>query len=183
MTPDAATAFIGLGANEGQRLAQLRGAVRQLDARPSVRVVAASPVYETTAHTRDAETSQPDYLNAVVQVETTLAPEALLDRCQQIERAAGRERGPSVPQWAPRPLDLDVLAYDDCTCATPDLTLPHPRLAERRFVLCPWADLAPNLHLSAPFDASVQELLARCPDTTSVRRTSHGLMPPPADTT
>lgn len=180
---DVATAFIGLGANEGDRLTQMRAAVQQLDAHAAIRVVAASPVYETEAHTIDPEDTQPAFLNAVVQVETELSPEALLAACQQLERIAGRDRTDNAPRWGPRPLDLDVLTYDDDTRDTPTLTLPHPRLAERRFVLKPWADLAPNLHVPSPFDASVQQLLARCPDTASVRRTPHELAPPPSATT
>lgn len=177
------TAFIGLGANEGDRLAQMRAAVQQLDAHAAVRVAAVSPVYETEAHTIEPEDTQPAFLNAVVQVETELSPEALLALCQHLERIAGRDRSANAPRWGPRPIDLDVLTYGDDTRDTPALTLPHPRLAERRFVLRPWADLAPNLYVPSPFDASVQQLLARCPDTASVRRTSYELAPPPSATT
>ncbi len=176
---DVATAFIGLGANVGRRLAHLRFAVRRLDAHPAIRVAGTSPVYETEAHTLDPAETQPPYLNAVVRVETELPPEALLDACLQIERAAGRERE-AARRWAPRPLDLDLLVYEGCTRETPRLTLPHPRLAARRFVLRPWADLAPNLYVPSPFDATVQELLARCPDAAPVRRTPHELAPPPS---
>lgn len=182
-TAEAKTAFIALGANVGRRLVQLRTAVQRLDAHAAIRIVAASPVYETEAHTLDPEDVQPAYLNAVVQVETALSPEALLAACQQFEHLAGRDRSEEALRWEPRPLDLDVLTYGACTRKTPALTLPHPRLAERRFVLQPWADLAPNLHLASPFDASVQELLVRCPDTASVRRTPHVLIPPPSATT
>lgn len=178
---DVTTAFLGLGANAGRRLAQLRLAVRRLDAHPAIRVVGTSPVYETEAHTLDPAETQPPYLNAVAEVETALSPDDLLDACQQIERDAGRER-PDARRWAPRPLDLDLLTYGACTCDTPRLTLPHPRLADRRFVLRPWVDLAPNLYVPPPFDATVQELLARCPDTASVRRTPRTLPPPSATT-
>ena len=180
---EEATAFIGLGANKGRRLPQLRAAVCRLDAHSAVRVVATSPVYETEAHTLDPNERQPAYLNAVVQVETTLAPETLLDVCQQIERAAGRNRSSTVRRWAPRFLDLDMLTYDGVTLDTPVLMLPHPRLAGRRFVLQPWADLAPNLRVPAPFDATVAELLAHCSDTAPVRRTEHTLVPPTSVTT
>lgn len=180
---EAATTFIGFGANEGCRLAQLRAAVRRLDLHPAIRVVAVSPVYETEAHTLTPEETQPAYLNAVVQAATTLSPEALLRASQWVERAAGRDRSSRARRWAPRPLDLDLLTYEDRTCNTATLTLPHPRLAERRFVLRPWADLAPNLWVPPPFEASVQELLACCPDTSSVHRTSHELARPPSATT
>lgn len=180
---NAARAFIGLGANIGQRLAQLRMAVRRLEAHPAIRVVATSPVYETEAHTLDPDETQPAYLNAVVEVAARLSPEALLEVCQQIERAAGRDRSAAARRWAPRPLDLDLLTYDRCTRDTPALTLPHPRLAERRFVLRPWADLASNLYVPSPFDMAVQELLARCSDTTTLYRTTYELTPPPSATT
>lgn len=122
----------------------------------------------------------PDYLNAVMQVETPLSPEALLEICQAIERSAGRERREDTPRWAPRLLDLDLLTYGRQTIDTATLTVPHPRLAERRFVLQPWADIAPNLYVPAPFDDTVQHLLDRCPDTAALRQTPHALKSTPS---
>lgn len=167
-------AFVALGANLGDRAAALRGAVDALAATVGVAVAAASPVYETAAHTLRADDEHPDFLNAVVQLHTTLGPVALLDVCLELERRAGRDRSAGT-RWAPRPLDLDVLLYDDRTLAHPRLTLPHPRLGLRRFVLRPLADLAPGRHVPAPWDAPVQTLLARCPDTGEVRPTAHRL--------
>lgn len=164
--------FIGLGSNQGNRLGFLRQAVREFGARSGTDVIAVSPVYETAAHTPALGEAQPDYLNAVLRLRTNLSPEALLDACQAIEAAAGRRR---TRRWAPRTLDLDLLVYGSETRATEHLTLPHPRLAERRFVLRPLADLAPNLDVPAPFEMSVADLLVRCADAEPVRRTEHAL--------
>lgn len=177
---ESVTAWLGLGANLGDRLAQLRAAVQQLDAHPGVTIIATSPVYASAAHTLDPDASAPDYLNAVVQVRTTLSPRALLARVQQVELDAGRDRSASAARWAPRPLDIDILMVEQQTMASPALTIPHPRLGERRFVLQPWADLAPNLHVPPPFDEPVHVLLARCADTARLRRTPYDLAHPAA---
>jgi 2-amino-4-hydroxy-6-hydroxymethyldihydropteridine diphosphokinase len=165
-------AFIALGANLGDRMAALRGALRGLDATPRLRVVQASPVYESVAHTLAPDEEQPAYLNAVVEVRTRLSPEALLAVCLDLERRAGRQRR---RRWAPRTLDLDLLVMNGLTRSTGQLTLPHPRLAERRFVLQPLHDLAPALHVPLPFDATVDALLRATSDRQSLRRTGYGL--------
>lgn len=138
----AATAFVGLGSNLGDRLGHLRRAVAALSDAPGVRVVAESSVVETEALVWPGSPPQPDYLNAVVQIETTLAAPDLLARMHAIEAAAGRVR---TERWAARPLDLDLLVYGDEPIRLPGLTVPHPRLTGRRFVLEPLADLAPDL--------------------------------------
>jgi 2-amino-4-hydroxy-6-hydroxymethyldihydropteridine diphosphokinase len=130
-----------------------------------------SPVYETEAHTRGEET-QPAFLNAVLGLTGPVTPEGLLQHAQTLEGDRGRERGGR--RWAPRPLDIDVLAVGQQTRVLDTLTVPHPRLAERRFVLRPWADIAPNFAVPPPFDASVQTLLARCPDASRVERAADG---------
>ncbi|GBD02249.1 2-amino-4-hydroxy-6-hydroxymethyldihydropteridine pyrophosphokinase [bacterium HR18] len=158
--------FLGLGANLGNRLVQLQAAVAALRRHPAIELVACSPVYESAAHTL-ADEPQPDYLNAVVWVRTLLEPEALLALCLQLEAAAGRQR---TAPWSPRPLDLDILAYGQRTLCQATLTIPHPRLSERRFVLQPWADLAPEFYVPAPFCTSVAMLLARCPDRAPLHR-------------
>jgi 2-amino-4-hydroxy-6-hydroxymethyldihydropteridine diphosphokinase len=165
------TAFVGLGSNAGDRLAHLRRAVEGLKAIAGVEVEAVSPVYETEAHTLPGQGPQPDHLNAVVRLRTTLAPGALLDRLHALERAAGRTSG---RRWGPRPLDLDLLLHGDLRLSTPDLVLPHPRLAERRFVLQPLADLAPDLVVPG-MEATVAELRVRCVDTSRVEPTTHRL--------
>ncbi len=169
-------AFVALGSNLGDRAALLRAAVRDLDAHPNVRVTAASPVYESAAHTLRPDEAQPPYLNAVVRLRTTLAPEALLAALLHIERLAGRDRS-AARRWAPRTLDLDLLLFDGVTRDSPALTLPHPRLAARRFVLRPLADLAPNLRLPPPYDTTVRALLDRCPDPLALSPTNLSLRP------
>lgn len=172
---DAATTYVALGANTGDRLAQLRQAVEHMSAQPALNVMGTSPVYESEAHTLDPDESAPAFLNAVARVRTALEPLDLLHTCQHIEAKVGRTRGASVPRWAPRPLDLDILTMGRHTVDTPQLTLPHPRLGKRRFVLQPWCDLAPNLYVPPPFDATVQQLLNQCSDDAVLRRTSHKL--------
>ena len=171
---EAATlAYIALGANLGERIGALRAAVEGLAAHSDIEALSASPVYEAKAHTLKPDEAQPPYLNAVVAVRTTLPPEALLAYCHDLERAAGRRRR---DRWMARTLDLDVLVYGRQTRRGPGLTLPHPHLGVRRFVLQPWADLAPNLCVPPPFDATVAELLRRCPDPDVPRRTDHRLL-------
>jgi 2-amino-4-hydroxy-6-hydroxymethyldihydropteridine diphosphokinase len=166
-------AFVGLGANIGDRLAQLAAALQALEREPHVEVLAVSPVYEGPAHTLDDE-EQPPFLNAAAALRTTLAPAALLDAFHRVERVAGRERaGP----WEPRVIDLDLLVYGDRVVWDDDLAVPHPRLAERRFVLQPLADLAPEL--SVPdHNATVAELLARCPDPSELTALPESLSVP-----
>jgi len=127
-------AFIALGSNLGDRRAFLRMGVAGLD-----RVVAVSQVYETDPV--GGPDDQGAYLNMVVEIETPLDPFALLRRCQRIEGEAMRQR---VVHWGPRTLDVDSIMYDDATIETADLVVPHPHFAERRFVLTPLAEIAPE---------------------------------------
>ena len=161
------TAYLGLGSNQGKRREHLQGGVNELHAVKGVRVTAVSTVYETEAHTVGPDETQPAFLNAVVAVETTCSPEALLRGAQAAERAEGRTRS-AEQRWSPRPLDVDLLAMGDEQRSTTTLTIPHPRLAQRRFVLRPWADLAPNFRVPPPFDRSVSALLAACSDTAAL---------------
>lgn len=128
-------AYIGLGSNLGDRLQLLRSAVDRLGA-----VTARSAIFETAP----VGPPQPDYLNAVVALQTDLPPEQLLARLLEIEAALGRVRR---DRWGPRLIDLDLLAVDGLTLATPTITLPHPEIAHRAFVLRPWLDIAPDLAL------------------------------------
>ena len=175
MTERATLAYIALGANLGDRIGALRAAVDGLGAHSQIQVIRASPVYETVAHTLARDEVQPPYLNAVVDVRTTLSPEALLAYGHDLERAAGRQ---GRQRWMPRTLDIDLLVYGHQRHEAPGLVLPHPHLGQRRFVLQPWADLSPNLHVPPPFDASVAELLHCCPDTDVPTRTAHQLLEP-----
>jgi len=131
-------AYLGLGANLGDRLACLQRAVDLLKAGGNVRVVASSRVWETEPV---GGPDQPDYLNAVVRVETELEPMQLLAACQRVEGALGRVR---EVRWGPRTIDLDVLLFGDVTMQDPALTLPHPRMLERAFVLLPLLELDPD---------------------------------------
>jgi 2-amino-4-hydroxy-6-hydroxymethyldihydropteridine diphosphokinase len=131
---DATRAYLGIGSNLGDRLANLQGAVDGLAATPGIEVVAVSRVYETDPIGPD----QPDYLNAAVAVDTTLSPRALLAVGQALEAAAGRVRD---VRWGPRTLDVDILWFGDEEVDEPDLQIPHPRWGERDFVLAPLCDL------------------------------------------
>ncbi|MGZ4677123.1 MAG: 2-amino-4-hydroxy-6-hydroxymethyldihydropteridine diphosphokinase [Acidimicrobiia bacterium] len=131
-------AFIGIGSNLGDRQAHLQLAVDHLHRPPEIEVRAVSRVYETDPVGGPV---QGDFLNAVLEVTTTLSPHELLAVCQSAERAADRVR---AERWGPRTLDVDVLLFDDVRSDDPALTLPHPRLAERAFVLAPLHDLDPT---------------------------------------
>jgi 2-amino-4-hydroxy-6-hydroxymethyldihydropteridine diphosphokinase len=128
-------AFLGLGSNVGDRRAHLRTAVSGLPG-----VVAVSPVYDTDPVGGPAD--QGAYLNLVVELDTDLSPRELLDLCHRLEATAGRLR---AERWGPRPLDVDILLIGDTQVDEIDLTIPHPRMLERRFVMQPLADLAPEL--------------------------------------
>jgi 2-amino-4-hydroxy-6-hydroxymethyldihydropteridine diphosphokinase len=138
-------AHLALGSNLGDRLANLQGALDGLAVIDGVTVVAVSEVYETDPVGGPV---QDDYLNAVVEVTTTLDPHELLAVCGRLEQAAHRVR---IERWGPRTLDVDVLLIDDLVIATDDLEVPHPRMWERAFVLAPLHDVAPDL-VAAPAD-------------------------------
>jgi 2-amino-4-hydroxy-6-hydroxymethyldihydropteridine diphosphokinase len=150
-----ATCFIGLGSNLGDSQQTLADALVELDKLPSTGVTAVSRFYNSVPLS-DAE--QPDYVNAVCQLETQLKPEQLLANLQQIEKKFGRVRGEQ--RWQSRTLDLDLLAYADVVMHTNELTLPHPEIAVRDFVLVPWCDIAPEFRV--PTLGSVRELRACC---------------------
>lgn len=135
----SARAFIGLGANLGADLGlTLSQAARDLAALPETSLAALSSLWRSAP----VDAQGPDFVNAVVALDTALAPLALLDALQGIEQAHGRER---PYRHAPRTLDLDLLLYDGVVLDTPRLTLPHPRLGERAFVLRPLLEIAPDL--------------------------------------
>jgi 2-amino-4-hydroxy-6-hydroxymethyldihydropteridine diphosphokinase len=140
-------AFVGLGSNLGDRRAHLLAALEGL--RAGGDVVAVSPLYET-APVGGPEDQGP-YLNVVVELSTTSTPRRLLERCRALEAAAGRVR---TVRWGPRTLDADVLWVEGWQVDEPDLVVPHPRLWERRFVVQPLADLAPDLVTSGQLRAS-----------------------------
>ncbi|WP_217141630.1 2-amino-4-hydroxy-6-hydroxymethyldihydropteridine diphosphokinase [Streptomyces sp. AC627_RSS907] len=147
-------AVIALGANLGNRLETLQGAIDALEDTPGVRVKGVSPVYETEPWGVDPG-SQPSYFNAVVVLKTTLPPSSLLERAHAVEEAFHRVRD---ERWGPRTLDIDIVAYADVVSDDPQLTLPHPRAHERAFVLAPWHDVDPDAQL--PGHGPVGDLLA-----------------------
>jgi 2-amino-4-hydroxy-6-hydroxymethyldihydropteridine diphosphokinase len=153
--PPTVRAFLGLGSNLGDRWAHLRRAVDQLRAGSRAPVTAVSRVYETEPMGGPDE--QGPYLNLVV--ELAVAPGAdpygLLEECRRLEAAAGRVR---AARWGPRTLDADLLWIDGVVMDDPELTVPHPRWRQRRFVLAPLAELAPDLVGQAALDASGGEV-------------------------
>jgi 2-amino-4-hydroxy-6-hydroxymethyldihydropteridine diphosphokinase len=146
-------AYVGLGANLGDREATLRRALELLDAEAGLKVVAVSAFRETDPV---GYVDQPRFLNAAAAVDTALAPRALLDALLATERKLGRER--TGPRFGPRTIDLDLLLYGDAVVSEPGLLVPHPRLRERRFALEPLAELDPALEI--PGHGSVAALLA-----------------------
>lgn len=132
------TAYVALGANLGDAAQTLRDALDTLSNCPGIRLVAASSLYRTAP----VDSSGPDYVNAVAEIATTFTAPALLATLQAIENAAGRER---PYRNAPRTLDLDLLLYGSARIDSPTLTVPHPRMGERAFVLVPLAEVAPTL--------------------------------------
>ena len=140
MTTSSHAAVIALGANLGDPIAALRGAAAALTG-AGITITSASSLYETDPV---GGPEQPRYVNAVVVGVTGLAPLDLLDALQDIEQSWGRTR---EIRWGPRTLDLDLISYDDVVMDTERLTLPHPRAAERAFVLVPWAEADPAAHL------------------------------------
>jgi 2-amino-4-hydroxy-6-hydroxymethyldihydropteridine diphosphokinase len=147
-------AFVGLGGNLGPVAQTFDAALAALAALPGTRVVARSPLYRNPPL---GDAAQPDFLNAVAELETTQPPLALLDALLATERRFGRER-PDAVRWAPRTLDLDLLLYGDATLDLPGLQVPHPALHQRAFVLRPLADIAPALVV--PGHGRVDALLA-----------------------
>ncbi|MFF9915000.1 2-amino-4-hydroxy-6-hydroxymethyldihydropteridine diphosphokinase [Streptomyces sp. NPDC013457] len=157
-------AVIALGANLGNRLETLQGAVDALEDTPGLRVKAVSPVYETEPWGVEPGT-QPSYLNAVALVKTTLPPSSLLERAHAVEEAFHRIR---EERWGARTIDVDIVAYADVVSDDPVLTLPHPRAHQRAFVLAPWHDVDPDAQL--PGHGTVAELLTLVGQTGVVPR-------------
>lgn len=143
-------AYVGLGSNVGDRLAHLRSAAQALCATEGVEVVASSSVYETVA----VGPPQPDFLNAVVAIDTTVAPRELVAELKRIEREVGRTPG---ERWGPREVDLDLLLHGSSVTDEPDLRVPHAELVRRAFVLVPLAEIAPDVDV--PGAGQVRSLL------------------------
>ena len=145
--------FIGIGSNQGDRAGLISQAVQCLGAVSGVRVTRLAGLLETEPV---GGPPQPPYLNTVAEMDTSRTPQELLGELQGIERQLGRASSPV--RWAPRPMDLDLLLYDDLVLEEPGLTIPHPRMHERRFVLEPLAQLAPEL-VHPALSRTVKDLL------------------------
>ena len=141
MTDSNTLAYLGLGTNLGDRESYLAQALKELAGLPTMEIAAVSSIYETAPV---GLTDQPDFLNLVVSVRTALSPRELMDALLNIENKMGRVR---TVRWGPRVIDLDLLLFGDVRVEVPGLSVPHPRLRERSFVLMPLAEIAPNLVL------------------------------------
>jgi 2-amino-4-hydroxy-6-hydroxymethyldihydropteridine diphosphokinase len=157
-----AEALIALGGNVGDVRDTIRNALAMLDEGPQVRMITRSRSYLTPPW---GDTNQPPFVNCCAALETTLSPHELLARVHEVERAFGRDRT-NERRWGPRTLDIDIIAYDDVTVNEADLTLPHPRLFERAFVLVPLADIAADREIAG---VRVKDALARV-DATGIER-------------
>ena len=153
------TVYIGLGSNLGDRRRNLEAALEALRAHPQITVSAVSSFLETDPV--GGPPGQGKFLNAAAEIETDLAPEALLEELKRIERALGRKAG---PRWGPRPMDLDILLYGEEVLETEALVIPHPRLRERLFVLAPLAEIAPTAR-DPVTGLSVRDLLEKVSGT------------------
>ncbi|HEY7298886.1 MAG TPA: 2-amino-4-hydroxy-6-hydroxymethyldihydropteridine diphosphokinase [Xanthobacteraceae bacterium] len=149
-----AEVLLGLGGNTGEVRETLDRAVAMLCAGSEVRLIARSSDYLTPPWGVE---DQPPFVNSCLLVETTLLPPALLARAQAVERALGRQRE-GERRWGPRPIDIDILAYDDVVLQTPDITLPHAHLFERAFVLVPLAEIIPERAIAG---RRIRDALAR----------------------
>ncbi len=134
-----AKAWLGLGGNVGDVRAALATALLNLNADSDISVESVSPLYKTPPW---GVVDQPWFFNCCAEVETALSPEGLLQACQEQERIGERER---KLRWGPRTIDIDILVFEGIEQSEPDLTIPHPRMLDRSFVLVPLTDIAPNL--------------------------------------
>ncbi|MDR6638768.1 2-amino-4-hydroxy-6-hydroxymethyldihydropteridine diphosphokinase [Paenarthrobacter nitroguajacolicus] len=162
MTSVYIKAILALGSNLGERNDTLSTAVADLVDPPEVRLLGVSPVVQTKAV--GGPEGQPDFLNMVMAVETTLTPLELLKHCHDVEQKHHRVR---EVRWGPRTLDVDIIVFGDLVSEDPILTIPHPRAAERAFVLYPWSLLEPHARLNGK---SVAELAAVAADMPDIRR-------------
>ena len=154
-------AFLSLGSNMGDRGGYLRFALKSLTEHEEIQPIRGSSIYETDPW---GLVEQDKYLNACLEVETSLSPDELLSLCQEIEASADRTRD---VRWGPRTLDIDILLYDDLIIDTPRLTIPHPRMKQRLFVLVPWMELEEEV----PVLGSLADLMEALPPQGLVART------------
>lgn len=156
--------YLGLGTNIGDRDSNLFTAIAALDVRDDISVHRTASIYETDPmYSHD----QPNFLNSVVEIETSLQPELMMQVCQGIEMMLGRpiERVKNEP----RVIDIDILAYETISVELGELKIPHPQLFARKFVLVPWAEIAPDFVVQ-DYGKSVSELLSLCPDPSTIKK-------------
>jgi 2-amino-4-hydroxy-6-hydroxymethyldihydropteridine diphosphokinase len=157
--PDSVTVYIGLGSNLELPHRQIRKAIQAISQITDTRVVAESGLYSSRPLVpASGPVAQPDYCNAVVKIETRLDPLTLLDHLQLIEHAQGRER---LQHWGPRTIDLDILMFDNLQMSDERLTLPHPGISQRAFVLHPLSSIDDSLDI--PGHGMLRELIKSCP--------------------
>lgn len=155
------TAYLLLGSNQGDRLSLIQAALKAIDSHEAISISAQSSLYETAAWGKE---NLPPHINIAVAVNTSLAPIELLDAVQAIEQELGRER---IEKWGVRTMDIDIIYYDNVVMETSRLTIPHPWLQERRFVLVPLNEIAPTMQHPKLLETNAT-LLAQCKDTLAV---------------
>ena len=163
------TVYLGLGSNLGEREKYLNIAAGELRKLQEVKVIWTSPVYETEPR---GKTDQPAFLNAVVQVETSLQPKELFQKVKSIEWGAGRK---TTERWGPREIDIDILVYDGLVFEDDELKVPHPEMEKRKFVLVPLHEIAPDL-VHPVSGLTVGEMVAACPDRGRVVKSHHRIL-------
>lgn len=154
--------FLSLGSNQGDSHENLRETIARIGQQAG-KIIKASSVYRTAAW---GKTDQPDFLNQVISLSTTLAPEELLERTLSIEQSLGRVR---KEKWSMRTIDIDLLLFNDQVISSPRLSLPHPELANRRFVLVPLNEIAAG-YIHPVLKKTIRELLIECPDKLAVTK-------------
>lgn len=157
-----AIVFLSLGSNLGDRLINLNGAIQSINALDKLSILSCSSVYETEPW---GNTNQPNFLNLVLQLETDLSPYPLLETTQKIEQEYGRMR---KYKWAERTLDIDILLYNQLILEDPKLTIPHPQMRFRNFVLIPLLEIAPDLEYPGTSE-TIRQLIQNSPDKCHVK--------------
>ena len=156
--------YLGVGANIGDRDSNLFTAIAALDVRDDISVNRTASIYESDPmYNQD----QPNFLNSVVEIETSLQPEIMMQVCQGIEMMLGRPINRKKNE--PRVIDIDILAYETISVELGELKIPHPQLFARKFVLVPWAEIAPEF-IVQDYGKSVSNLLSLCPDISNVKK-------------
>jgi len=156
-----ATAYLSMGSNLGDRLRYLKKAIEKIGESKRISVINISSIYETEPVGNE---NQPRFLNLVIEVQTSLDPLPLLERLLAIEKEMGRKR---EDRWGPRNIDIDILIYDDLVMESDQLTIPHPRMHQRKFVLVPLAEIAPQT-LHPLLKKNVKEIKESCDDNSEV---------------